>query len=49
MRTDTSKRSWRDRHEKSVTALQALGIVAAYFGIVVALMYPVADAAGYLA
>jgi hypothetical protein len=30
------------------TALQALGIVGVYLAIVVALMYPLAQAAGYL-
>ena len=31
-----------------MTALAALGVVTAYFAVVVALMYPVAQAAGYL-
>ena len=39
---------WEERRAKGATAIQALGILMAYFGVVVALMYPVADAAGYL-
>jgi hypothetical protein len=46
---ETQKNSRTSEKQKAATALQALGIVAVYFGIVVALMYPVADAAGYLA
>lgn len=44
----TRKRTWRERRAQGATAVQALGILVAYFGVVVALMYPVADAAGYL-
>ncbi len=36
-----------ERHG-TATALQALGIVGVYLAIVVALMYPLAQAAGYL-
>ena len=46
MRTGRGK--WQEGRARGATALQALGILVAYFGIVVALMYPVADAAGYL-
>lgn len=44
----TRRRRWQERRARGATALQALGILVAYFGIVAALMYPVADAAGYL-
>jgi hypothetical protein len=44
----TRKPAWRERRARGATVVQALGILVAYFGVVVALMYPVADAAGYL-
>ena len=47
MRTEKITRT--QGRQRVVMALQALGIVAVYFGIIVALMYPVAEAAGYLA
>ena len=34
--------------KRRTTVLAALGIVVVYFGVLVALMYPVANAAGYL-
>lgn len=43
------KRTGSDaQRHRAVTTLQALGIVAVYFMILLALMYPVARAAGYL-
>jgi hypothetical protein len=39
----------REKAEKAKWMLQALGIVLAYFGAFGVLMYPVLDAAGYLA
>ena len=38
-----------ENREKAKWVLQAFGIVLAYFGAFAVLMYPVMDAAGYLA
>ena len=37
------------RNRKAAVVFQALGIVVAYFGIFAALMYPVVDAARFIA
>lgn len=44
----SGRRTWRASRARCATALQALGILVVYFGVVVALMYPVAYAAGFL-
>lgn len=38
-----------EMRKKALWAAEALGIVLAYFGAFALLMYPVLDAAGYLA
>lgn len=43
----TSRAQWGERRARAATAMQALAIVVAYFGVVVALTFLVVDAAGY--
>ena len=43
------KKKNQKRSRKVFWAAEALGIVLAYFGAFAVLMYPVLDAAGYLA
>jgi hypothetical protein len=52
VRRPTRRRAMKQREEtreKAKWTFQALGIVLAYFGAFGVLMYPVLDAAGYLA